>query len=112
MKEIIAQRLPNHFEKLGPILEVLKKGLQCLNHLKLCQVLRVAFPQCSIKKTFEGKLVYGISLIDNYKNVGMPLFSDKDFMGDFSSVDMNEHSQHQEDDLGNNDLYIDVGESS
>ena len=78
--------------------------------MKLCHVLRIAFPQCSIKKTFEGKLVHGISLKDNYKNVGSPLFSDQDFMGDFSSVDMNEDSKHEDDDLGKHDLYIDMGE--
>lgn len=107
-KEILTQRLPNHYEKLGPILEVLKKGLQCLNHAKLCQVIRSAFPHCSIKKSLEGKFIYGVSLTDDYRNICLPLFCDDDFMGDFSCVDMSGSPNHEEGDKY--DMYTDPGD--
>ena len=90
MKKIIIECEEQHVEKYHPINMVLRKGLQTTNQSKINRVFNLAFPNTEIKKTHDGRIVNGVTLLPNHADVDFPVFTEEDFCGDFTDVDMNE----------------------
>lgn len=90
LKEVVHVRGELHCEKYGPIIALLKRGLRSVNQNKIHRVFQTAFPDVTIKKTHDGRVVYGIGLVPNYHQIPFPAFTDEDYIGDFSDVDMGE----------------------
>ena len=88
---------PNHYEKMAPIIDFMKSALNTPNPAKCNQVFQLAFPHVMIKKTIDGRFVYGATLSINAKSVAPPVFTDEDFIGDFSNVDFSDMSDEEED---------------
>ena len=96
-----------HLEKYHPISTHLRKGLQTSNQSKINRVFNLAFPNSQIKKTHEGRIVNGVSLAPNYSQLELPTFTEEDFCGDFTDVDMND-SQIEEDDHSFNNTSLNI----
>lgn len=69
-----------------------------MNQNKIQRVFQTAFPDVVIKKTHDGRVVYGIGLVPNYHQIPFPVFTEDDYVGDFSDVDMGEIPEDDDDD--------------
>jgi len=100
LKRIIIVRDSAYCEKFQPISLLIKKALQTTNQARINRAFLLAFPNATIKKAHDGRLVTGVGLAPGYQQVPAPVFTDEDFCGDFTEVDMNE-SQEEEDESNN-----------
>lgn len=97
----------SHLEKYHPISTLLRKGLQTSNQSKINRVFNLAFPNSQIKKTHEGRIVNGVTLAQDHGQLEFPTFTEEDFCGDFTDVDVND-SQLEEDENSFNNTSLNI----
>lgn len=81
---------------------LLRKGLQTSNQSKVNRVFTLAFPNSQIKKTHEGRIVNGVTIVPDHNSVDFPTFTEEDFCGDFTDVDVNDSQMEDDDNSFNN----------